>query len=161
VKRKKRNADASATEMDLTPMIDVTFLLLIFFLLGTKFKEPEGKLIAFLPKDKGPPPKNIVVIEEEEELVIRVRVAQGAITKGYQIGNNNPLRSIAELEARLVSMYAGNSEQPVTIDADAEATHERVMWVLDTCVKVGYKEIAFAAAIPKEKQLPGAPRAAW
>jgi biopolymer transport protein ExbD len=35
-------------------MIDCTFLLLIFFMLATKFKTVEGRLKAFLPKDRGP-----------------------------------------------------------------------------------------------------------
>lgn len=41
------------TKMELTPMIDVTFLLLIFFLCSIKFKILEGKLQTFLPKDVG------------------------------------------------------------------------------------------------------------
>lgn len=40
-------------EMDMTPMIDVTFLLLIFFMCTLKFKVLEGKLTAYLPKDVG------------------------------------------------------------------------------------------------------------
>ncbi|MDF1837417.1 MAG: biopolymer transporter ExbD, partial [Planctomycetota bacterium] len=39
--------------MDMTPMIDVTFLLLIFFMCTLKFKVLEGKLTAYLPKDVG------------------------------------------------------------------------------------------------------------
>ena len=161
MKRKKKNGDASATEMDLTPMIDVTFLLLIFFLLGTKFKEPEGKLDAFLPKDKGPPPTNIAQIDPEEELTIRVRVMPGRTRPVYQIGTNTPYKTIGELEGKLRSMYAISSEQPVTIDSDPTATYERVIWVLDTCVRIGYREIAFAAAIPEGAQLPGADRPGW
>ena len=38
---------------DMTPMIDVVFQLLIFFMLSIKFKVLEGKLSAFLPKDVG------------------------------------------------------------------------------------------------------------
>jgi len=41
------------TKMELTPMIDVTFLLLIFFLCSIKFKILEGKLQTYLPKDVG------------------------------------------------------------------------------------------------------------
>ncbi len=40
-------------EMEMTPMIDVTFLLLIFFMCTLKFKTLEGKLAAYLPKDVG------------------------------------------------------------------------------------------------------------
>jgi len=40
-------------ELEMTPMIDVTFLLLIFFICTIKFKTLEGKLSAYLPKDVG------------------------------------------------------------------------------------------------------------
>ena len=40
-------------KMEMTPMIDVTFLLLIFFLCSIKFKVLEGKLQTYLPKDVG------------------------------------------------------------------------------------------------------------
>jgi hypothetical protein len=40
-------------DMEMTPMIDVTFLLLIFFMCTLKFKNLEGKLAAYLPKDLG------------------------------------------------------------------------------------------------------------
>ena len=40
-------------ELQMTPMIDVVFLLLIFFLCTIKFKTLEGKLAAYLPKDVG------------------------------------------------------------------------------------------------------------
>ena len=41
----------------MTPMIDVVFLLLVFFMLTMHFKEVEGKLISHLPKDYGPHPE--------------------------------------------------------------------------------------------------------
>lgn len=40
-------------ELSLTPMIDVTFLLLIYFMVTSKFKKSEGKIDAFLPRDRG------------------------------------------------------------------------------------------------------------
>jgi len=160
MKGRKRGQAAEADEMNLTPMIDVTFLLLIFFLLGTKFKEPEGKLNAYLPKDKGPPPKNIPVIDPVEELTIRVRMLPGRRLPVYTLGDVN-YPSVAQLEDRLRALYAINPEQPVTIDPDPRATYEKVIWVLNSCVKVGYKEISFAAPVPEGPQLPGAPRAEW
>lgn len=52
MKKKKKNAtpEGEAPGLSLTPMIDVTFLLLIFFMLACKFRTVEGKLKAFLPK---------------------------------------------------------------------------------------------------------------
>ena len=51
-KRKSRELE-DVPALPLTPMIDCTFLLLIFFMLASRFKSTEGKLKAFLPKDRG------------------------------------------------------------------------------------------------------------
>jgi len=56
------------SKLEMTPMIDVTFLLLIFFMCTIKFKTLEGKLEAFLPKDVGvnssdaPPKEKIDIV---------------------------------------------------------------------------------------------------
>ena len=44
---------AEKADMDMTPMIDVTFLLLIFFMCTLHFKTLEGMLQSYLPKDQG------------------------------------------------------------------------------------------------------------
>ena len=57
------------SKLEMTPMIDVTFLLLIFFMCTIKFKTLEGKLEAFLPKDVGvnssdaPPKEKIDIVK--------------------------------------------------------------------------------------------------
>jgi len=159
MRRKNKDKESTSAEMNLTPMIDVTFLLLIFFLLQ-KWREPEGKLNAYLPKDKGPPPINIPQIDPEEELTIRVRFLPGTNRLVYTLGDIDYPR-VVDLENKMRALYAINPEQPVTIDPDAKATYERVIWVLDACIRVGYSEIAFAAPIPEGPQLPGAKRPEW
>src|SRR5687767_12908140 len=56
---------------DMTPMIDVVFQLLIFFMLTIKFKVLEGKLAAYLPKDVG---VNTTQAEPKEKIEIRLKV---------------------------------------------------------------------------------------
>ena len=57
-KKKKKESELArfskeTCDLPMTPMIDVTFLLLIFFMCTLKFKTLEGKLAAYLPKDVG------------------------------------------------------------------------------------------------------------
>ena len=59
------------SKMEMTPMIDVTFLLLIFFMCTIKFKILEGKLAAYLPKDVG---VNSSSAEPIEKVEITVKV---------------------------------------------------------------------------------------
>ena len=49
-----QDIQSDESRLEMTPMIDVTFLLLIFFLTTIRFKSLEGKLAAYLPKDQGP-----------------------------------------------------------------------------------------------------------
>ena len=77
------------SEMEMTPMIDVTFLLLIFFMCTIKFKTLEGKLSAFLPKDVG---VNQSDAEPKEKTEILIKVLQE--------GTKLDPRSAQELDSR-------------------------------------------------------------
>jgi biopolymer transport protein ExbD len=60
-------AEEKPEELNMTPMIDVVFQLLIFFMLTMKFSEVEGKLLTTLPREKGtastPPPPTLELSE--------------------------------------------------------------------------------------------------
>ena len=71
-RKRKRQAEAPP-KSDMTPMIDVTFQLLIFFMLTIEFKILEGKLAAYLPKDVG---VNTSDAEPKEKVEIRIKVEQ-------------------------------------------------------------------------------------
>jgi len=150
MKRKDRER-TGISEMDLTSMIDVTFLLLIFFLLGTRFKAPEGILDAHLPKDEGPQPR--IVQQPVEKLTVRVRVEQA--TPFYQIGEVT-FPNVRMLESHLrrlfplgIQMQDGTRKpQPVTIAPEQQANYKDVVAVLDACMRIGYSEISFAAPVP-------------
>ncbi|MHC4780471.1 MAG: ExbD/TolR family protein, partial [Planctomycetota bacterium] len=68
-KRKRKETETEKMEGNMTPMIDVCFQLLIFFMVTSKFKTLEGKLSAYLPKDRGP---NIYQVDPPETLPVRV-----------------------------------------------------------------------------------------
>ena len=69
--RKKKKFKEVKTDM--TPMIDVTFLLLIFFIVTLKFKILEGRLDAALPKDRG---TSTSEAEEIDKIDILIKVAE-------------------------------------------------------------------------------------
>jgi biopolymer transport protein ExbD len=74
-KRRRRKTEEVAREgFNMTPMIDVVFQLLIFFMLTMKFKEVEGKLLSQLPKDKGLAPSHVLSPELQE---VRIFVCAG------------------------------------------------------------------------------------
>ena len=78
------------SELEMTPMIDVTFLLLIFFMCTLKFKTLEGKLSAYLPKDVGVNTTQAEPIEKVEILVRLKKDASGQKMTGQKLKPGNP-----------------------------------------------------------------------
>ena len=150
-------------KMEMTPMIDVTFLLLIFFLLTLRFKTLEGKLAAYLPKDIG---VNTTEAEPREKVEITLRVKQvgdkrdpgdmrmewsgegrfeflpGTRIIEYSIGPKRT-QSLDELETRLKRLYKLDKERPATIDSRPGTVYGDVVRVLDAAIEVGYRDITF------------------
>ena len=152
-------------KMEMTPMIDVTFLLLIFFLLTIKFKVLEGKLAAYLPKDVG---VNSSPAEPKEKVEITIHVvnegekvfAQGS-DRGkpfrwdpdnkrrfeyvgrqlrYQIGprKTDDLETITRW---LREYYRKDPEAPVTIDCRPGTVYGDMVPVLDSAVDADFTDI--------------------
>ena len=72
----KRNSAEDAikeeVKLELTPMIDVTFLILIFFMCTLKFKTLEGKLVSYLPTDKGLSTAQAAIEFEDAEIIMKI-----------------------------------------------------------------------------------------
>lgn len=73
-RKSKRSQDVIKEEvkLELTPMIDVTFLILIFFMCTLKFKTLEGKLVSYLPTDRGLSSAKAEIEKEDAEVELKV-----------------------------------------------------------------------------------------
>lgn len=147
-------------KMDLTPMIDVTFLLMIFFLVTLKFKVLEGRLDASLPKDMGTSSKqtdpiekvNIVILVSEPGTLIDDPKNKGLQTYSgrsvrYEVGTS-VLRSLEDLESSLTKY--DKEEQPVTIDPRKGIINADVMLVLDVVLRLGFRKVSFAGTFESD-----------
>jgi len=142
--RGRQPAECAAPELMLTPLVDVILMLLTFFLLGTNFKQVQGVLEALLPKAGGPAAKPDLSKTPMEELVIRAMMLPGHKAPIYRLGTVD-YPNVKSLEDRLFALRDARLKQSVTIDPDRTAPFEPVLWVLNSCVKVGYTDVAFAA----------------
>ncbi len=156
-------------KMDLTPMIDVVFLLLIFFMCTIKFKTLEGKLSAYLPKDVG---SNVSDAEPKEKIEVKLTVvAEGtklgpkgdrpydpAIDKRFTYGddrqisfsvNSKTYQRIDEVRDRLVYLREVTPENPVQIDARAGIVYGDVALVLDAILQAKFEQVSFAGSYEK------------
>ncbi|MCB9890316.1 MAG: biopolymer transporter ExbD [Planctomycetes bacterium] len=159
--RKQRTREA---KMDMTPMIDVTFLLLIFFLC-LEFKSLEGKLGSNLPKDAG---RSQLPSEPRERLDLRIAVTNAGTrrpdglqghryeldghTVQYALGPRH-VESLAELEAELRRAAAITvpdpvtgtlQKRPLTIHTGSGVCYQDVTEVLDLAHAAEFREIDFA-----------------
>ena len=132
---KLRTADQDEPDINLTSLIDVVLLLLVFFMVTTSFVR-ESQIAIRLPEatttaEAVPPPP------------VEVSITAGG---DYRV-NGRPLvdNEAATLAAAIRKLSEGLGEAPaVTISADAEASHQSVVTAMDVVGRLGFSEISIA-----------------
>ena len=119
--------------LNLTPMIDIVFLLIIFFMVGTRFTELERQYSVELPKAASVAP----LTSKPDELVINVQ-RDGVITIGEKV------RTLAELEADLSVAKENYAEQAVLIRGEGQGRYQLVVDVIAACNRVGIASVGLA-----------------
>lgn len=135
----KRNR-AAEVPINITPLIDVVFLLLIFFMVTTTFNR-ETRLLVNLPEAEGE-------ASESQERIIEVIVSRegGYLINGKALVNNRieTLMQGLELESE------GDTSLPVLLIADAEASHQSVVTAMDGIGQAGFSRINIATQRPED-----------
>lgn len=127
-----RHARRPDVSINLTPLIDVVFLLLIFFMVSTSFSELT-QLTVNLPEADG------ARATDEIGLVVVIDSA-GNVTVG-----GDPVPNEAEGLYRAIEAAAnGNVDVPMTLSADAMTPHQYVVMVLDVASLLGLQRVTIA-----------------
>jgi biopolymer transport protein ExbD len=135
--RKKRSGEDSEWQLP-TSMIDVVFLLLIFFLCASKFRQLERRLDAFLPKD-GLTGGDFI----DPPVEIPVRVSAGGSDLSvprYQV-ERWVTHDANELAARLRRLPAGDYK--IVIDSRQNVPFYHVMSAVDACARADLHNVSF------------------
>jgi len=123
-------------ELNLTPLIDVVFLLLIFFMVSTTFQK-ESEISLQLPKAS----ENASTSETQ-----KIEVVINAAGRFY-INDQELVKSDAEsLQAALYKLIDGNRDIPLTIRADAQTPHQAVVTAMDAAGKLGMLKMSIATS---------------
>ena len=122
-------------ELNMTSLIDVVLLLLIFFMMSTRFID-ESRLQVRLPEAGVQPDE----ASARESLEIEVTAEGNYRVGGRDLVNNSP-DTLATALARATN---GNRAQPLTIRADARAVHQSVVTAMDVAGRLGYRQINIA-----------------
>jgi len=126
--------DTDEPDVNLTPLIDVVFLLLIFFMVSTTF-EHQSRIQVELPEASAEP-----TTPEAESLEIIVD-AQGRYFIGEEQVVNTQLKTLMGAIAKVVGE---RTDMPVIVRADANSPHQSVVTVLDATSQLGLTRISLA-----------------
>ena len=138
----RRRRSRASPVVDIAPLIDVVFLLLIFFMVSTTFTR-ESRLQITLPTadaEPGDAPPDSIEITIDRDGVYAIN--------GMALVN----RQRETLERGLRELVAGNREVPVIIVADAHTAHQAVVTAMEAVGKVGLARINIASQQPAPQQ---------
>ncbi len=133
--RKHRREEVS---VNLTPLIDVVFLLLIFFMVSTTFTKA-SQLSIDLPEATGEPSET-----PKEQIEILVDESGSYRVNGQALVDSN----IRTLQAAIYKTSAGDTTLPMVISADAQASHQSVVRAMDAAGKMGFVHLSIATRQP-------------
>ncbi len=133
-------------EVKMTPMIDVIFLLLIFFVCTASFRAPEEVLPTRLSLPGAARSEQQIEAEviDLEEIVVEVLWRDGRAR--WQI-NQRDYDQLADVRAVLEAVKNVQIDLPVILDVEPDVPMEDVIDVYDLCRQVGLEKIQFAASL--------------
>ena len=121
-------------DLNLTPLIDVVFLLLIFFMVSTTF-EKTAKLKVDLPEASAQATQ-----QPDQKIVI------GIDAKGRYYINDRQLvnTQIKTLKLALSKVMGNNKEMPIVLRADAKTPHQSVVRAMDAASQLGLTRLSIS-----------------
>lgn len=124
--------------VNLTPLIDVVFLLLIFFMVSTTFTR-ETQLSVDLPEATG-------LQRDEADRQVEILIDE----QGQYRVNGRPLLDtrLRTLQAAMYEVSQGDTTLPLVISADAEAAHQAVVRAMDAAGQMGFSRLSIASIQP-------------
>jgi biopolymer transport protein ExbD len=139
---KLRAGNRTEPEINLTSLIDVVLLLLVFFMITTSFVK-ESELAIHLPESSGEFPATT----EERELEITVMASGRYLVNGRALVDSRPMT----LKSALRQLMPEVTGKRVTITADAQASHQAVVTAMDVSGQLGFVEISIATLTPADQ----------
>ncbi|HSG58333.1 MAG TPA: biopolymer transporter ExbD [Woeseiaceae bacterium] len=122
-------------EVNLTSLIDVVLLLLIFFMVSTSFVKQSQITISLPEADSAD-----IVEEVPNQVDIMITATGTYLVNGRELINSRP----ETIRNALQKVSGGNNALPLTISADANAKHQHVVTAMDVAGRLGFVRISIA-----------------
>ncbi|EPC7646841.1 ExbD/TolR family protein [Pseudomonas aeruginosa] len=131
MKFRRRRAGAAREDVfiNLASLIDVIFVLLLFFVVSTTFTRPEQLNIELSSAESGE-----TAGTEQKQLELSVDAEGHYALNGQALAKSD----LATLMAAMQRESAGDNNLPVVISADAKSTHQSVVTAMDAAGKLGF-----------------------
>ena len=139
-----RKPTVEPLEINLTPMIDCLLFLIVFLLLATSFNH-FSRLNIILPEAEG-----VVLTEEKNSIEVAVQEDGSYLVNGITLASSDE----AELTNVLQQEAGSNRDMLFVIAADANATHQSVVRVMDIAGKLGFLNLNISTVVPLGQPLP-------
>ena len=139
-----RKPTVEPLEINLTPMIDCLLFLIVFLLLATSFNH-FSRLNIILPEAEG-----VALTEEKNSIEVAVQEDGSYLVNGITLVSSNE----AELTSMLQQEAGSNRDMLFVIAADANATHQSVVRVMDIAGKLGFLNLNISTVVPLGQPLP-------
>ncbi|AAZ19167.1 MULTISPECIES: ExbD/TolR family protein [Psychrobacter] len=139
-----RKPTVEPLEINLTPMIDCLLFLIVFLLLATSFNH-FSRLNIILPEAEG-----VALTEDKNSIEVAVQEDGSYLVNGITLASSNE----AELTSILQQEAGSNRDMLFVIAADANATHQSVVRVMDIAGKLGFLNINISTVVPLGQALP-------
>ena len=124
-------------ELELAPMIDVVFLLLIFFIVTWQYAQFERDMDISVPAAE----ESVDQPRKQGEIIVNVRESGEIVLNGRVVSNQ-------ELQAKLNAISQEFPNQAVILRGASEASYQTIIDVLDQIKKAGIWNVAFATVKP-------------
>ncbi|MGI9274713.1 MAG: ExbD/TolR family protein [Endozoicomonas sp.] len=142
---KFRRQAAGEVSVNLTPLIDVVFLLLIFFMVSTTFTR-ETQLAIDLPEASGE------VREQQEKSQVEIVIGKDG---EYSVNGKSLVNSqLDTLKNALAKVSEGDSELPLIITADAKTPYQSVVTAMDAAGQLGFANLSMTTRKPADADNP-------
>lgn len=137
----ERQALSERPTIQMAPLIDIIFLLLIFFMAASIFYQLETEINITVPTAK----ESTDIKRAPGEIIINIRKDGAVVVNQRQMS----YEQLDRMLKRVSELYKG---QPVIIRADKETYHKNVIKVLDLCAGADIWNVSFATMKEKEEE---------
>ena len=133
-------------EVNMTSLIDVVLLLLIFFMVSTSFVK-QSQITISLPEAESSAP----AAEAPEQIEIMIAATGLYMVNGRELINSRP----ETIRNAIQKVSNGDNSLPLTISADANAKHQDVVTAMDVAGRLGFTQISIATVNEPDGNQPG------